>query len=401
MEQYIAFIPVRGGSKSIPLKNIKMIHGRPLVYWTLDAAVQCDKIGKVYVYTDSEKIKECVYQYMEMYSCDTKLICANRPAETATDTASTESAMIAFAEECKDFSNMILIQATSPLLTTEDLNSGIDLLENENYDSVISVVSQRRFQWKFENGNAEPVNYDINNRPRRQEFSGYFVENGAFYINSRKSILRDSCRLSGRIGMLEMNEDSFVEIDEPSDWIMVEELLKKHFPQNKQNPMEQRISKIKMLLTDCDGVLTDAGMYYSETGEELKKFSAKDGMGVKLLHEAGIKFGIITGENSQAVKRRAEKLNAEECYLGISNKLEILDEICARYQLSYDEIAYIGDDCNDIGVLCTVGFPCSVADGMEEVRQHAVYVTKLPGGYGALREVVELILNTKRKEDSI
>ena len=128
-----------------------------------------------------------------------------------------------------------------------------------------------------------PQNYDVYNRPRRQEFTGYLVENGAFYITSREKLLSSKNRLSGKIRAYEMDESTYFEIDEPSDWIIIEKQLL-----NREKKNEQNIPEIKMFLTDCDGCLTDGGMYYSENGDELKKFNTIDGMGFKLLHEKGI-----------------------------------------------------------------------------------------------------------------
>lgn len=390
MDKYVAFIPVRGGSKSIPLKNIREINGRPLVYWTLDAAVQCPKIDRVYLCTDSEKIREKVYEYIQANNCGEKLRCIDRPAETATDTASTESAMLYFGNAYSDFEHIILIQATSPLLDANHLTQAITDFENGEYDSLLSVVRQKRFCWaRGENGFA-PINYDFRDRPRRQEFDGYLVENGAFYINSREGLLRDECRLSGRVCAYEMDEETYFEIDEPSDWVVVEHLLREKT--QGQSSLADRAGKIKMLLTDCDGVLTDGGMYYSESGDESKKFNTKDGMGVQLLREKGIRFGIITGEKIELVRRRAQKLKADECHIGISDKAVVLDEICTKYGLKYEEIAYIGDDVNDLPVLRKVGLPCSVPNACEDAKQAAVYVTKARGGEGAVREVAELII---------
>lgn len=388
MDKYVVFIPVRGGSKSIPLKNIRKICGRPLVYWVLDAAVECKKTDRVYLCTDSPAIKEKVSEYIAQNNCGDKLRCIDRPAETATDTASTESVMSYFADTYTDFENLILVQATSPLLTANDLEKAIDSFEHNNYDSMLSVVRQKRFNWTEKNGEFIPTNYDFKNRPRRQEFDGYLAENGAFYINSRSNYLRDRCRLSGKIGAYEMPEETYFEIDEPSDWIVIEHLLKKQSAKQQDN----RLSKIKMLLTDCDGCLTDGGMYYSEKGDELKKFNTKDGMGVAMLREKGIKFGIITGENIDLVCRRALKLKADECHIGISAKLDVLDFICKKHKLKPEEIAYIGDDRNDIDVIKAVGFGCSVADGTAEAKNAADYVTGAKGGEGAVREVAELIL---------
>ena len=228
MDNYVAFIPVRGGSKSIPLKNIREINGRPLVYWTLDAAVQCAKIDRVYLCTDSGAIRAKVEEYIRRNDCAEKLRCIDRPPETATDTASTESAMLYFAQACPDFAHMILIQATSPLLQAKHLSEAIAAYEAKQYDSLLSVVRQKRFCWKQDTAGFVPVNYDFRARPRRQEFDGYLVENGAFYINTRENLLRDECRLSGAIGVYEMDEETYFEIDEPSDWLIIEALMRKN-----------------------------------------------------------------------------------------------------------------------------------------------------------------------------
>lgn len=222
MEKNVAFIPVRGGSKSIPLKNIKEIAGKPLVYWTIESAINCRDIDKVYISTDSDKIKTVVNQYEGPNKDKIKVI--NRSEETSSDTASTESAMLEFAERF-DFENIILIQATSPLLTTKMLQEGIDKFKN--YDSIISLVEQKRFYWaKDESGAVKPINYDYLKRPRRQEFDGYLVENGAFYITSKERLIKSKCRISGNVGACIMPEETYFEIDEISDWIIIENLLK-------------------------------------------------------------------------------------------------------------------------------------------------------------------------------
>lgn len=386
----VAFIPVRGGSKSIPLKNIKDMCGKPLVYWTVAAACGCSHIDKVYVATDSDKIKMTLedIKKSEQDVNFEKLEVIGRSAESASDTASTEFAMLEFAGNYA-FDNIVLIQATSPLLAAEDLERGFSLFEQDDCDSVLSVVRQKRFNWEVdENGNAKALNYDFYHRPRRQEFAGYCVENGAFYITSKERLLETKNRISGRIKACEMAEDTFLEIDEPSDWVMIEKLLQKRLAA-KKNPS---LGKIKMLLTDCDGCLTDGGMYYSENGDELKKFSTQDGLGFRLIRQKGIICGIVTGENTKLVKRRAEKLKLEILKMGIHDKLTTVKEICEEYHISMDEVAYIGDDVNDIELLRAAGFSASVPNAMDEVKEAVDFVTVRPGGSGAVREVIEYIL---------
>lgn len=385
----VAFIPVRGGSKSIPLKNIKPISGKPLVYWTVKAACGCQYIDRVYIATDSDKIRETVESFKQGREAElfSKAVVIDRSAESASDTASTEFAMLEFAANY-DFDNIVLIQATSPLLVSADLDRGFEAFNEEGTDSVLSVVRQKRFHWgNDENGFAHPTNYDVFHRPRRQEFDGYMVENGAFYISSKAGLIANQNRVWGNIKAVEMNEDTFFEIDEPSDWVIIEALMKKN---GITAPSD--IPEIKMFLTDCDGCLTDAGMYYSEHGDELKKFNTKDGMGFALLRKAGIVTGIVTSENVDLNRRRAEKLKLDILEAGCKDKVAALNRICAERGISPENVAYVGDDINDLGVIQMVGYGCAPADAMPRIKAAAKYVTTAKGGEGVIREVVEKIL---------
>lgn len=217
----VAFIPLRGGSKSIPLKNIKPMAGKPLAYWTVKAALDCPQIDQVVISTDSDVIVEAL-----SFLQSTKLSFFKRSSETASDTASTESAMVEYFKNhpCTD---VVLIQATSPLLESGDLNRAFEIYREQSFDSLISLVKMKRFLWEEGSEGVKPINYDYRKRPRRQEFQGQLVENGAFYITRYSLFIKSECRLNGKVGHYEMDPDSFFEIDEPSDWAIVEALLKK------------------------------------------------------------------------------------------------------------------------------------------------------------------------------
>lgn len=382
--QVVALIPARGGSKGIPGKNIRPIAGRPLIHWVLDAACTCKEIDEVYVATDDESIASVVRTYSEQVRV------IGRSPETATDEAPTESVLIEFAREV-DADHICLIQATSPLLRAEDLSAGFSVYFDGNYDSLVSVVRQRRFLWTVSaEGLAIPQNYDPQRRPRRQDYEGFFVENGAFYITSRRALLASGSRLSGRIGMQEMPPETYVELDEPSDWPLVETLLL----QQRRNEMRwtQRLSQIKVLAMDVDGVLTDAGMYYSEAGDELKKFNTRDGMGIRLVREAGIIPVIITGERTEIVRRRAAKLGIEYVYQGVDDKLAVAKNLITELGIEWEQLAYIGDDVNDLGVLQRAGFSAAPANADEEIQRTVDYVCRAKGGHGCVRELCDLIL---------
>ena len=386
----VAFIPVRGGSKSIPLKNVKPINGKPLVYWSMKAACGCKYIDIVYVATDSNKIKDIVEQLKrgceaELFS---KVLVIGRSVESASDTASTEFAMLEFAENYV-FDNIVLIQATSPLLQSSDLCRGFEEFFSDNTDSVLSVVPQKRFNWAYDTGGfAHPTNYDVFHRPRRQEFDGYLVENGAFYITSKANLLQSRNRISGNIKAVVMDEDTFFEIDEPNDWVVIEALMKK-----KRMVAPTPVPEIKMFFTDCDGCLTDAGMYYSEKGDELKKFNTRDGMGFDLLRKRGIITGIITSESVELNKRRANKLKLDELIMGCKDKAEAIKELCEKYNVLPANVCYIGDDINDIEALTLVGYSCCPSDATPQVKRIVDYVSSACGGEGVIRDVVDYILS--------
>ncbi|MBI9071303.1 MAG: HAD-IIIA family hydrolase [Melioribacteraceae bacterium] len=165
-----------------------------------------------------------------------------------------------------------------------------------------------------------------------------------------------------------------------------------------KNPAKDLIdsaNKIKLVLTDCDGVLTDTGIYYSAYGEELKRFSIRDGMGVERLRNSGIETGIITGEFSEHVIMRAKKLNITELHLRVKDKRNQLEEILERKGLKSEDIAYIGDDTNDIEIMQAVGLSACPADAMSFARKYADIVLETNGGQGAFREFAERILEAK------
>lgn len=210
-----ALVPLRGGSKSIPDKNIRTIAGKPLCGWVLEAACSAAGIDRVYVSTDSARIRAVV----EGLGLDVVVI--DRPAELAADDSSTEDVMKHFAEVVP-FDTVCTIQATSPLLTAADLDAAISIFQAAGYDSMLSAVRTKRFFWTDD---FKAINYDPYNRPRRQDFKGTLMENGAFYLTRRATLIETNCRIGGRIAVHEMLEETAVEIDDPHDWDVVANIL--------------------------------------------------------------------------------------------------------------------------------------------------------------------------------
>jgi len=163
--------------------------------------------------------------------------------------------------------------------------------------------------------------------------------------------------------------------------------------------IDARAKRIKLLLMDCDGVLTDGRLWLMADGDEQKTFHARDGQGISLFHRAGLKTGIISGRTSSAVERRAQELKMSYVRQYAKDKIKALDEILAEAGVSANECAYIGDDVADIPVMQRVALAVAVADAVPETKQAAHYVTKLNGGHGAVREVTDLILKAQGKWD--
>jgi len=386
----VALIPVRGGSKSIPGKNIKLLAGRPLLHWTLAAAAECPEIDQIFVASDSEAIRQCARDFGSP-----KVVAIDRPAETATDTASTESVMLHFAEQ-HEFDNLVLIQATSPLTQAADFSGAFERLQSTGADSLLTVTHEHRFLWQDQgNGTVTAKNYDPVRRPRRQDWQGELVENGAFYICTRAGLLVSRSRLHGRVAYWVMSGKTAVEIDTPEDWEVLEALVQRSGA--KANPSQTKPATqkadLRLLITDVDGVLTDAGMYYGPEGDALKKFNTRDGMGAQLWRDSGRPLAIVTGESSDIVRRRAEKLKIELVYLGAADKLAVVTQMLSEQGLSFEQVAYIGDDLNDLEVMRRVGFAACPADAHAKVRGVSHYVCEARGGEGCFREFVEHLLD--------
>jgi len=157
-------------------------------------------------------------------------------------------------------------------------------------------------------------------------------------------------------------------------------------------PAPRLLKKIRALILDVDGVLTDGGMYYGPGGEGLKRFNVKDGMGLGLVIEAGIAVALISGENSEILRRRAEKLKIADIFVGIEDKLQTMESFLLSKKIGPDEAAYVGDDLNDLPAMKKAALPIAVADAVPEVRKAAKWVTSRRGGDAAVREVCDALL---------
>ena len=377
----VALVPARCGSKSIRLKNIRPFCGQPLLYWPLNALEGAHSVDRVIVATDCPEIVSCVEEFNF-----SKVRIFHRKADNARDQSATEDVMIEYLDQAglSPDDLLLLVQATSPFTLNKDFDAGINQLRTTQIDSLLSCSRIKRFLW---DETGQPLNYKYQNRPRRQDFSGTMVENGAFYLNSVQNIKSHKNRLSGSIGIYEMPTYASLELDEEDDWQHGESLMKKYLLSNLNR------KTIRLFLSDVDGVLTDAGMYYTENGDEIKKFSTYDGMGFQLLQRKGVKVGILTKEDRELNRRRVKKLGLDLQFHGIDHKLPLVKELCDKLKIDLDEVAYIGDDVNDLDLLAAVGVAACPSNAMEVIKNiHGIIKLGTPGGSGAVREFAELLL---------
>ena len=220
----VAIIPARGGSKGVPRKNVRLLAGKPLLAWTVEAALQSRLIDRVIVSTEDSEIAAVSRQY------GAEVVI--RPADLARDETPTEPVILHVLENLEKLENhrpdiVVLLQATSPLRNNLHIKAAFDVFQRENDDSLLSVCSSHSFLWKKSESGACSVNYDYTNRPRRQDAEPEFRENGAIYITSREIMVNQQNRLGGRIGLYVMEDEDSVEIDSPYDFWLCQQILER------------------------------------------------------------------------------------------------------------------------------------------------------------------------------
>ncbi|QSW87494.1 acylneuraminate cytidylyltransferase [Flavobacterium endoglycinae] len=383
-----AIIPLRKNSKGIPGKNKKKMLGRPLFSWVLTAAV-FSELDEVYIFTDDQEIIDFVNRE---YHWTPKVKALLRNDHNASDTASTESAMIEFAESIGNFDILCLLQATSPLTTSQDINATLDEVLKNQKTSALTVVNTHRFIW---NADGTPQNYDVFKRPRRQDFEGLLIENGAVYVTTKEAFKTSHNRVSGSIGLVKMPEESLVEIDSLTDWEIVENLLAERQKKTKQH------QRIDYLVLDVDGVFTDGCVYYNAEGEMAKKFNMRDGMGLEILRQNKVEVIVLTSENSELVAQRMKKLQIKHTFLGVKDKFSFLTQFLLDRNSSFGAVAYVGDDVNDLANICSVGWSFTPADAVEAVKANADYILTNASGEGAIRETCEILLKYNKRYERL
>ena len=386
-----AIIPARGGSKGIVGKNLRVLGGRPLIAHTLLAAREAEHVEKVVVSTDDPAIAEVAREY------GAEVVW--RPAELASDSASSESALLhalaTLASEQHYVPELVaFLQCTSPLTLAQDIDGTIARLAAERADTALSVATFHYFVWKLDGRDALGVNHDKRVRLRRQDREPEFLETGAVYVMKTAGFLQAKHRFFGKTVFHEMPLERVCEIDELADLEIADVRLRQRARAARASLLP---AKIEALVMDFDGVHTDNRVLVDQAGGEAVFCSREDGLGLEQLRkQGGVKLLVLSKEQNPVVQARCKKLSLP-CLSGVDAKLPALRRFCAEQGVSLAGTVYVGNDVNDNECLAAAGCGVAVSDAHPDAKRHARLLLERPGGQGALRELCELILERQRQ----
>jgi len=374
-----SLIPARGGSVSIPRKNLVKIGGMPLVGRSITYSSSVSSISQTWVSTDDPEIRDVSISYGAHV--------VDRPPSISGSEASSESALIHALDYWKaqgiEPSTLVFIQATSPVLDCQALERAIQIVESGQADVAFSAVVSHSFIWKFEGGQIVGVNHDSQKRERRQDRETEFRETGAFYVLNVTGFRNSKHRFFGRVLPVTTSFMSSFEIDEPEDLIWANRISDRLVPQG--------VGRIQAFVTDFDGVHTDDTALVSQDGVEFVQVSRSDGLGVNLLRESGIRMLILSREKNPVVQARARKLGVE-CIAGCDHKLEALLEWLTAEGIAPSQCAYVGNDLNDLECMRAVGLAMAPQSSPPEVLRSASVKLSHAPGVGLVREACGIVL---------
>ena len=392
--QVLAIIPARGGSKGIPRKNVRPLGGVPLIAHTIRQAVNTPSITRVVVSTDDAEIGAVAREH------GAEVIW--RPADLSGDTASSESALVHVLDTLREREGyepalVVFLQATSPLRRADDIERAIETLRREKADSLFSACRVEGFVWRRTRGQDDlaSFSYDHHRRPRRQDAPEDMIENGSIYVFHPRILREHNNRLGGRIAVHLMSPLDSFQIDEPEDLEVMERLL----ATRGQSAADERLGSVELLVLDFDGVLTDNRVWVDQDGRESVACNRSDGWGIARLREAGVGVLVLSTEQNPVVAARCRKLKVE-CVQGCDDKRARLEQLLVERGLTTSQVAYVGNDVNDLSCMNDAGVAIAVADAESAVRAVASLVTSRRGGHGAVREVCDWILEARRRRAS-
>ncbi|MFC5679317.1 acylneuraminate cytidylyltransferase [Aeromicrobium endophyticum] len=383
-DQVCAVIPARGGSKGVHRKNLRPLGGEPLVARAVRTLSDASSIGSVVVSTDDPQIA--------VVASRSGARVVERPAGLSGDEASSESAvehaLAHLASLGIEPEVTVFVQATSPFIRPADVDRAVALVLTGECDVAFSAAPADVHLWRHGVDGPEGVNHDAAVRLRRQDRDREHVETGAFYAMRTSGFLAHGHRFFGRLRIVEVAPDDALEIDTEHDLALAELLHA-----GRETASEARLCPIpaRAVVTDFDGVHTADRVVVDEHGVESVEVNRSDGMGVARLRRAGIPFLILSSETNPVVEARAAKLGVE-AVTGCHDKLSALCGWARRHGIDVADIAFLGNDVNDLACLRAVGWPVVVAGAHRDVHVASPIVLRRHGGDGAVRELADRVL---------
>lgn len=382
-------ILARGGSKGIPLKNIKLLAGVPLIGWVIRAAVDTQVFDSIWVSTDHDEIERVAKNWGAQVH--------RRSTDVSKDTSTSLETLQEFSRLNPEVDVICNIQATSPCLHPHHLKKAVEMMTKQGYESVFSVVRRHHFRWqeikKGEATSTTPLNLDPSRRPRRQDWDGELCENGSFYF-ATKDLVTQGLLQGGKIAYFEMLPEYSVDIDVDIDWPVAEQRVLRFGYFGKDKP-----ERLCLLLCNVSGCLTDGQIYLSAAGEEMHSINTRDLTGIRMLKEEGMEVILLSSSDNPVPDAFAEKLSEKTgCKVRhLKEKKQVeLERLLREKELVWKEVAYMGNDVPDVDCLNLAGLSAVPLDVPIEVLNAAKYPCQRAAGRGALRDFVEHILLMKK-----
>lgn len=383
-----AVVPARGGSRGVPRKNLRLLGGEPLVVRAIRTLRSVDGVDQVVVTTDDTEIA-CAARSAGARTID-------RPPELASDTASSESALLHaldHLESCGRLPDVLVFaQATSPFIDADRLAEAVRLVRDGVHDVAFSVVRTHVHLWRHGEHGPEGVNHDLRRRLRRQDMEPQLQETGAFYVMRTEGFRRHRHRFFGSITMVEVDPADAIEIDSEQDLRLAGELVRQRRATDAL-PAAPTVAA-RAVVTAFDGVHTDGSLVLDDEGRESAAVHPADAEGVQRLRRADRPVAMLTSGVDRLARMRAERLGVPALE-GTPDKLTALRAWARDHQVALQDIAYLGHDVTDVEVLAAVGWPVVTADAHPACRVAARHVLRRPGGQGAVRELADRVLATK------
>ena len=385
MLKTIVVIPARGRSKGIPRKNVKVVCGKPLVAWSIEAARSARSVSDVYVSTEDDEIACVARQY------GAKVI--GRPKSLSGDEVSSESVLLHALDQIPEADLLVFMQCTSPLTCPEDVDAAVQTLIKEKADSCLAVSEFHSFVWERDaDGCGVGVNHDKAIRLRRQDKDGQYLETGSLYVVKIHGFRQAKHRFFGETVFSVLSPGHYPELDVMEDMPVVEALLQKQLTSRALSGLPFVPEAVAF---DFDGVFTDNKVYVDQHGMESVRCDRSDGWGIAQLKKSGVRIVVLSTEKNGVVQARCDKLGIE-CWQGLGEKkLERFLSWCREAGIDIKQTIFVGNDDNDGACLSASGFGVVPSDAYPEAIALADLVLSSPGGNGAVREVCEMVLKKR------